>query len=97
MGELKNIEWFKKSFAPLFKNYDLKYKSFEEEGDLGSLIQVEFNSEKKDGTVDFWSLGWTGIHVWDNNNQKELLNVLHSPDEKIELESSFKKLESLIL
>ena len=97
MDELKNIDWFKKSVAPLFENYDLKYKSFEEEGDLGSLIQAEFNSEKIDGTVDFWSLGWIGIHVWDNSDQKELLNILHAPDEKEELENSFQKLKTLIL
>ncbi|WP_222984568.1 hypothetical protein [Flagellimonas meishanensis] len=97
MDVLKNIDWFKKSVAPLLKSYEVKYKSFEKEGDLGSLVQAEFNSERIDGTVDFWSLGWIGIHVWDNSNQKELLNILHAPDEKEELESSFKKLESLIL
>ncbi len=61
MKEAKEIEWFKKELAPNLKAYELIFKFFEQE-DLGSLDQVEFNSEKVGGNIDFWGLGWSIIY-----------------------------------
>jgi len=50
MKEVKDIEWFKKELAPHLKAYELIFKFFEQ-GDFGSLSQVEFNSEKVGGNL----------------------------------------------
>ena len=64
MSLVKDLYWFKIVIAPSLKNYEIKYKFFEK-GDFGSLNQVEFNSKKMGGEIDFWSEGWLGIHLVD--------------------------------
>jgi len=81
MAEVQDIEWFKKVIAPSLNGYEVTYK-FYETGDFGSLNQVEFNSDNIGGNVDFWSLGWLGIFVWDYKRGKQLLNILLEPTEK---------------
>jgi len=93
--EAKDIEWFKKELAPNMKAYELIFKFFEQ-GDFGSLGQVEFNSEKVGGIIDFWGLGWLGIFVWNYETEEELLNVLIEPQQEDEKENAFKRLEELL-
>lgn len=92
MHKAKDIEWFKSTVVPRLENYEVKYKSFEK-GDFGSLSQIEFNSELMGGTIDFWSLGWLGIHLVDYKNGVELLNVLLEPDQNSEKENAFEELQ----
>lgn len=75
---MKNISWFKEIIAPDLGKYEVKYKIFQN-GDFGDLDQVEFNSEKIGGEIDFWSTGWLGIHLVDYIKGEELLNVLLEP------------------
>jgi len=91
---IHDIESFKSELAPLLNEYELKYRFFEE-GDFGSLNQVEFNSSKIGGNIDFWGLGWLGIFVWDYRKEEELLNVLLMPDEGKEI--AINKLKLLLL
>jgi hypothetical protein len=95
MKEVKDIEWFKKQLALNLKAYELIFKFFEQ-GDFGSLSQVEFNSEKVGGNIDFWGLGWLGIFVWSYETEEELLNVLIEPQQENERENAFKRLEELL-
>jgi len=95
MRDSRDLEWFKKEISSNLIGYELKYKFFKE-GDFGSLNQVEFNSKKIGGNIDFWSLGWLGIFVWDYEEEQQLLNVLLKPDENNEKELAFAKLRKLL-
>jgi len=90
-----DFDWFKRELAPILKNYDITYR-FYEEGDFGSLNQVEFNSIEKGGEIDFWGLGRLEIFVWDYEKEKELLNVLLDPCQEEEKEKVFKRLQELL-
>ncbi|MBT1688999.1 hypothetical protein [Dawidia soli] len=94
---MKNIEWFKRNMSPNLKGYELIYKSFEEEGDFGFLSRVEFNSEVFAGTVDFWSSGWLDVFVWSNEVRDVILNVMLEPQEEMEKDDLFKRLEKMLI
>jgi hypothetical protein len=94
-NDLKDIEWFKTTVAPKLTAYELKYKFFEE-GDFGSLNQVEFNSKKVGGNIDFWGLGWIGVFVWDYEKEEQLINLLIEPSQEEEKIAAFTKLQSLL-
>jgi hypothetical protein len=81
MKKVKDIKWFKDKLATKLEGYELNYK-FYNEGDFGSLNQVEFNSKKIGGNVDFWGLGWLGIFVWDYERAEQLLNILLEPHQE---------------
>lgn len=95
MKKEKDFEWFKKEIAPLLKGYELDYKFFEE-GDFGSLNQVEFNSKSKGGSIDFWELGWLGIFIWDYKKEEQQLNILIEPGQEEEKANAFNKLQQLL-
>ncbi len=95
MEQVRNIEWFKDELAPKLEGYELDYKFFDE-GDFGSLNQVEFNSKKRGGNIDFWGLGWLGIFVWDYETEEQLLNLLLEPNQEREKEEAFKKLQEFL-
>lgn len=89
------LDWFKNSFVQNLDKYVTEYRFFEE-GDFGSLNQVIFNSTKMGGEVEFWSSGFMRIHLWDYENDKELINILLEPSENKEKESVFTKLAELL-
>jgi hypothetical protein len=93
---LYNIEWFKSELAPQLPGYELEYKFFGE-GDFGALNQVEFNSSKIGGNIDFWSLGWLGVFVGDYQKEEELINVIVNPDHEEEKRLTVDKLKKLLL
>ncbi|HZY39061.1 MAG TPA: hypothetical protein VFE53_20535 [Mucilaginibacter sp.] len=95
MKEVNDIEWFKAKFAPKLKGYELDYKFFSE-GDFGSLNQVEFNSRKIGGNIDFWGLGWLGVFVWDYEKEEQLLNLLIEPSQEEQKIAAFNKLQGLL-
>ena len=94
--DITNIDSFKSELAPKLGGYKLEYKFFSE-GDFGSLNQVEFNSIKIGGNVDFWGSGWLGVFVWDYQKEEQLLNLLLKPDEEEEKKIAINKLKSLLL
>ncbi|ANI89304.1 hypothetical protein A9P82_08440 [Arachidicoccus ginsenosidimutans] len=96
MEDVKDIEWFKNNIAPKLKGYEFNYRFFKE-GDFGSLNQVEFNSKKIGGNIDFWSREWLGVFVWNYETEEQLLNVLLEPHQRQEKEETFKLLEELII
>ena len=53
---IKDVNWFKDGIEPKLNGFEVKYK-YLEEGDFGSLNQIEFNSKKIGGEIDFWGLG----------------------------------------
>lgn len=91
-----DIEWFKANVAPKIRDYELVYKFFDD-GDFGSLNQIEFNSKKVGGNVDFWSLGWLGIFVWNYETEEEMLNVLLEPNQKQEQYESLQQLQDFFI
>jgi hypothetical protein len=95
MERLKDIEWFKSNVIPKIEGYELSYKFFDK-GDFGSLNQLEFNSKKIGGNVDFWGLGWLGIFVWNYETEEQLLNVLLEPNQKKEQDEALKQLQDLL-
>jgi hypothetical protein len=95
MKDVKDFEWFKKEIIPNLKNYELSYKFFQE-GDFGSLNQIEFNSKKIGGNIDFWGLGWLGIFVWNYETEEQMFNVLIEPHQEEEKEKALEKLQELL-
>jgi hypothetical protein len=95
MEEEKGIEWFKREIAPQLKGYELSYKFFEE-GDFGSLHQIEFNSERMGGNIDFWGLGWLGVFIWNYETDEEVLNVLLRPEQGDEKDKVVKQMLEVI-
>jgi hypothetical protein len=93
--KVKDVIWFKEEISPTLKHYELNYKFFEK-GDFGSLNQIEFNSKRIGGNIDFWELGWLGVFVWDYQKEEQLLNVLLEPHQDEQKEKIFKKLEELL-
>jgi hypothetical protein len=92
---MKNLEWFKDEVSHTLKEYTLNYKFFKE-GDFGSLNQVEFNSKKIGGNIDFWEFGWLGIFVWDYETEEQLFNILLDSNQETEKEEAFNKLQELL-
>lgn len=72
------LEIVKETLGASLEGYEVEERSFPE-GDLGALLQIEFNNSTKGGNVDLWSSGWFGVFVWDYVNERELLNVLVDP------------------
>lgn len=87
-----SINWFQETIAPFLKEYELSY-SFFENGDFGDLNRVEFEGKGKGGNIDFWEKNWMEIHLYDYQNDIELMHVLLDPnqyDEKKEAINQFK-------
>ena len=59
--------------------------------------QIEFNSKRIGGNIDFWELGWLGIFVWDYEKEEQILNILLEPNQNEEKEKVFKQLEEILL
>jgi len=92
---MKNINWFKEEVESSLKDYEIKYKFFEK-GDFGLLHQVEFNSDKRGGEIDFWSTGWLSVHLVDYIKGEELINVFLKPSQDVEKEEVFQRLLFLL-
>ena len=95
MKKEKDVEWFKKEISPDLEGYDINYKFFEE-GDFGSLSQVEFNSKRIGGNIDFWGLGWLGVFVWSYEKEEQVLNILLEPHQNEEKEKLIEKLKKIL-
>lgn len=95
MKESIDIEWFRSNMAPEFIGYELSYRFFDE-GDFGSLNQVEFESKKIGGNIDFWGLGWLGVFVWNYEKEEVSLNLLIEPHREEEKRAAIKKLQDLL-
>lgn len=95
METIKDIVWFKDNFESILKEYKTQYR-FYEEGDFGSLNQVEFNSKIRGGNIDFWGLGWLGIFIWDYQEEVEIMNVLLKPDQEEEKTKILEKLKTIL-
>lgn len=92
---IERLKCFNENILPLLKDYEISNRFFEE-GDFGSLYQIEFNSKSKGGNIDFWGLDWLGIFLWDYENEKELFNILIESKKEIEKENAFNQLIKLI-
>ena len=91
MQIIYDLTWFKTYVAPKMIGYELEYR-FWNDGDFCSLNQVQFNSEKMGGAMNFWGQGWTGIHLVDYSADVELLNILLVPTQESAMTESFSKL-----
>jgi hypothetical protein len=91
----KNIEWFKKELSSNMVGFDLNYRFFEQ-GDFGFLNQIEFNSKKLGGNIDFWELGWIGIFVWNYEKEEQILNILLEPSQEKEITDAFNTFQNLL-
>lgn len=58
--------------------------SFFKNGDFGDLSRIEFEWRNIGGTIDVWSEGWLNIHLIDYHTDKEIINKLLEPNEKME-------------
>jgi hypothetical protein len=95
MNEIKDITWFKTIIEPNLKGYEIRYRNYDN-GDFGSLSQIEFNSNLNGGNIDFWGLGWFGIFIWDYKKEEEILNILLEPNQTEEKEKFIKLLLNVI-
>ncbi|WP_264536424.1 hypothetical protein [Flavobacterium sp. N1736] len=80
MDKNKDLLWFKTAIESTLKDYEINHRYYED-GDFGSLNQIEFNSKEKGGNIDFWGLGWLGVFLWDYKKEKEIINVLLEPNQ----------------
>ena len=92
---LINIEWFKKELLPLLQGYKTEWHSFKD-GDFGDLERVELEGYNKGVTIDFWSSGWLGIHVYDYKTEDTIFNTLLEPQQVLEKDNAFKELQHLL-
>jgi hypothetical protein len=91
----RNMQWFKKYFLPALQEYKIAYSSFQN-GDLGDLDRVELEGNDIGATIEFWSSGWLGVHIYDYKIDDTVLNALLEPEEDLEKEYIFKKIEILL-
>ena len=91
----KNIDWFKKVIAPSLEGIKIKY-SFFEKGDFGDLNRVEIEGNGKGGNLDFWEKDWIEIHLYDYNEDKELIHALLEPTQDKERDELLEKFELLL-
>lgn len=67
------LDWFNENIKPLLGDeFELKYVN-EENGDLGSLTGVQFDSEEKGGYIYFWSSGHIGFQLVDYEEGIEIV------------------------
>ena len=92
---MEDVNQFKNEFEPYLRGYDVEHRFFEE-GDFGSLNQIEFNSQKKGGEVEFWSRGVLYVHFVNYENGDELINILLMPEQDGEKEIIFQRLKELL-
>lgn len=90
---MKTLEWFRTEITPRLLDYKLEYRSYKN-GDFGDLEQVIIKSEKKEGSIDFWSLGWLGLELYDYEKDEHLVNILLEPEE--ECKEIFEKFLALL-
>lgn len=76
-----DLKWFKANLIAQLEGCAFNYRSFVK-GDFGSLDQVEIESFPIMATVDFWELNWLGVHVWHQEQEKDIINVLLEPNEE---------------
>lgn len=93
---VKDPCWFKDFIEPEMNGFETGYKYWEE-GDFGSLNQIEFNSRKIGGNIDFWGSGFLGIFVWDYERDLEIMNVLLETHEIKEKKNAFRKMLKYLL
>lgn len=86
-----DVEYFNENIKPLLKGYSFRYSSFSN-GDFGDLERIEVKGFNKAGGVEFWSMGWMGVDVYDCSLDDQVLNVLLSPEEKELAEEVFARL-----
>ena len=90
----RNLQWFKEYFIQHLENYDIEYRYFPK-GDFGTLNQINFDSNKLGGTIEFWGKGYTYIMLYDYEHEVDLINVMLFPNDK-NTEFTWKKLENLL-
>jgi hypothetical protein len=83
MNTQKKLIWFKETITPKLGNYEIKYKFFEE-GDFGSLNQIEFNNEQRGGNIDYLK-------------GDELMNLMIEPNKLEEMNNNLEKLVAILL
>lgn len=78
-----SMNYFKNNICPNIRDYYKINFSTSIERDVtgfGNLERVEIEGNNLLGGIDFWSSGWIDFHLIDLRNDKEILNILVSPD-----------------
>jgi len=91
-----NLEWFENIFASKLQILQTE-KSFFKDGQFGDLERIEFENDKKFGTIEFWSQGWINMDIYDCNIDDQIFNILLSPDEKDMMVSKVEEFIELLL
>ena len=90
-----DIKWFKQELKHLFKQYEIEYRHFPE-GDFGELQEVVFENKFKVGAIQFWSMDYLVIQLFDYQNQEMLINIIFEPNQDAQKEKGLQNLVSLI-
>jgi len=75
-----DYRWFERVVSPKLGSFATKHQHVEN-GDFGSLDQVEFESETVAGEVEFWDSGWVRLTVVDMVQQEWKQRVLLRPEQ----------------
>ena len=74
-----NNVWFKEHIAPQMSTFDIQYRYFSQ-GDFGSLDEVNFESERFIGTINYWGNGFLSVTLFDNIMNDIVVNIMVDSD-----------------
>lgn len=67
------MEWFDRCIKPLLgSDFELKFIDVKD-SDLGDLLGVQFDSDKKGGYIYFWNSGVVGFQLVDYEHDVEIV------------------------
>lgn len=93
---LNCLDFFNECVKPKIPSeYSLTWSDYLD-GDFGDLRRLEFESNIKIGTIDFWSSGWISMDIVDTHRDEQVLNVLYSPDQEDIIKIAFGQLLELL-
>ena len=81
MSTPKSEKWLRDFASQHLTRFETDFRFFEE-GDFGSLHQLEFNNDGSGGEIELWSSGWFRIHYVNYIQEVELINAFVGPDDE---------------
>lgn len=92
----RDIEWLKNNLIPSsLGEYKFSFRYFED-GEFGALSEFQFESSGFTGVINFWTLGWLEIFIWDVQKEEIVLNVLLAPGEEKETNAAWEKFDNIL-
>lgn len=85
-----DIHYFKENIEPKLKGFNVTYSYFPK-GDFGELNRVYVEGKNKMGGIDFWSMGWMDVDIYDLSLDRQVMNLLLAPNDTETQEKTVEK------